>query len=100
MTWKIIIPYPSPAQPQSACIATAHSSELVDLDTLLWYVLQVQRLIPLTGSMVVVAFHDCFGLLKTNVIETGERGPVYVPYRVVRDEEMFFPAHKNEIAIR
>lgn len=89
VTWKIINPR-----------ERVHSSELVNLDAFLCHVFEVQRLVPLTGAMVVIAFHDCFGLLKTNVIETSERGPVYVPYGVVRHEEVLLPAHEHVITIR
>lgn len=76
------------------------SSELVDLDAFLWHVLELQRLEPLGGAVVVVALHDRLGLLETDVVEAGERGPVDVPYRVVRYEKVLLPAHKHVVAIR
>lgn len=49
--------------------------------------------------MVVVALDGRFGFLETNIIETRKRCSTYVFDRVIRNEEMLLPAHKNVIRV-
>lgn len=49
--------------------------------------------------MVIIAFYRGSRLLKTNIIKSGERGPIYIFNRMIRDKKVFFPTHKNIVRI-
>lgn len=48
--------------------------------------------------MEVVAFHSGGGLLETDVVETSKTCPIYILDSVVRNQEVLFPSHEDEIS--
>lgn len=39
---------------------------------------QIDKILPFWLSMIVITFNGCFRFGKTNVIETGKTGAIYV----------------------
>lgn len=49
--------------------------------------------------MEIYSIHFTLDLIETDVVEALETGTVDRPNPVVRDKEMFFPSHKNMLAL-
>jgi len=73
--------------------------ELVDGYGIFWHVGEIQGLVPLGGSVVIIPFDSLCRFLKANVIESGERGSVDVFDGVIGYEEHLFPSHEHKVGV-
>ena len=60
---------------------------------------EVQDSLPFGVAMVIISLYARGGLLKTDVVEACEGGPIDVFDGVVGHEEVLFPPHEDEIRL-